>query len=320
MTTDTAARTAPPTRSEEEISHLLRNLAHAEALLPPERAPILRTPADAGLAYEDVWFPSQDGVPLEAWFIPREGSSKLVIANHPRWHNRYGLASHLEPWASTFAPLGNDVEVNFIPDYRILHDAGYNVLTYDERNFGHSGAANGGLNTGGRYEARDVIGSLTYARTRPGLQDMTIGLFSRCQGANATIWAMDQQPEQFEGVRCLVAPQPVSVHVILQQSLERMGLRERYPELNRMFELLTSFTLEQISPHDPARSVNVPTFVYQVRDDLMVRPDDVQTTFDNIPTEKQLHWIEGTTRRWDGYLHFQREPQQSLEWFAQHMG
>ena len=28
-----------------------------------------------------------------------------------------------------FAAGGNDFEVNFIRDYKILHDAGYNVLT-----------------------------------------------------------------------------------------------------------------------------------------------------------------------------------------------
>jgi alpha/beta superfamily hydrolase len=66
--------------------------------------------------------------------------------------------------------------VNFVPDYKILHDAGYNVLAYDLRNFGHSGAANGGIFSVGRYEARDVIGSLNYVRGRQDTHEMTIGL------------------------------------------------------------------------------------------------------------------------------------------------
>jgi hypothetical protein len=48
---------------------------------------------------------------------------------------------------------------SLIPDYKILHDAGYNVLAYDLRNFGHSGAANGGIASSGIFEARDVAGS-----------------------------------------------------------------------------------------------------------------------------------------------------------------
>ena len=38
--------------------------------------------------------------------------------------------------------------------------------------------------------------------------------------------------------------------------------------------------------------------------------------YDNIPVaEKKLLWIEGTTRRWDGYAFFQKDPAQMLEWF-----
>lgn len=145
----------------------------AEQFRSQLRSPIMTTPAAAGLEFEDVTFPSEDGVPLEAWFIPREGSDKLIIVNHPKGFSRSGIPAHLEPWASMFAPTGNDFNVDFIPDYKILHDAGYNVLTYDLRNFGHSGSGNGGIGTSGNFESRDVIGSLDHAvREHDG---MTLG-------------------------------------------------------------------------------------------------------------------------------------------------
>jgi hypothetical protein len=57
-----------------------------------------------------------------------------------------------------------------------------------------------------------------------------------------------------------------------------------------------------------------------VHDDVLTEPGDVQTMFDNIPvTDKKLQWIHGTTRRWDGYLEFQRHPEPMLDWFAKHM-
>ena len=34
------------------------------------RTPILRTPDQYGMKYEDVFFPAMDGVTLEGWFIP----------------------------------------------------------------------------------------------------------------------------------------------------------------------------------------------------------------------------------------------------------
>ena len=44
------------------------------------------------------------------------------------------------------------------------------------------------------------------------------------------------------------------------------------------------------------------------------------TAFDNIPVaDKKLQWIHGTTRRWDGYLEFQRHPEPMLGWYATHM-
>ena len=53
---------------------------------------------------------------------------------------------------------------------------------------------------------------------------------------------------------------------------------------------------------------------------MLTEPSDVQTMFDNIPVaDKKLQWIHGTTRRWDGYLEFQRHPEPMLEWFAKHM-
>jgi uncharacterized protein len=97
-------------------------------------------------------------------------------------------------------------EVNLTPDYQILHDAGYNVLAYDLRNFGHGGAANGGIASSGVFEARDVAGSLTYARSRHDTRAMTIGLFSRCLGCSSTFAALTQFPEAFDRVRCLVGP------------------------------------------------------------------------------------------------------------------
>ena len=310
--------TAPLALSDEQATRIIRDIAAGYGNLL--RSPVLKDPGDHGLAFEDVTFPSLDGVPLEAWFIPRAGSTKLIIANHPLWFSRYGLPAHLEPWRSLGALGGNDFEVDFVPDYRILHDAGYNVLTYDERNLGNSGSANGGKGSGGRFEARDVVGSLHFARSDERMAGMTIGLFSRCQGANATFFAMQEHPEEFADVRCLLAPQPLSVGATMRRSLEMLGIAERIGELEREVQLQVGFTFEQMTPVSWAPSVLVPTYLYQVRDDVMTTPDDVQAMYDAIPgTEKALEWIEGTSQRWDGYLDFQRNPQAKLDFLARHM-
>lgn len=310
---------AAPAPTEEQTDRLLQGMT--DSFAQQLRAPILHSPAEHGLDYQDVTFPALDGVPLEGWFIPAAGSDKLIIANHPMGFSRAGIPTHLEPWRSIWAPSGNDFEVNLVPDYKILHDAGYSVLAYDLRNFGHSGAANGGIASSGIFEARDVAGSLAYARSRSDTAGMTIGLFSRCLGCSSTFAAMTQYPEAFDGVRCVVGPQPVTMKIIVQRRLAMAGVpADRIDDLEWRLILRTSIGFARRAPQEWARNVRVPTFLYQVHDDVLTEPDDVQTMFDNIPVpDKKLQWIGGTTRRWDGYLEFQRRPEPMLDWFAAHM-
>lgn len=308
----------PVALTDDQTEQILERFADGFSF--QRRSPMLHTPGDYGLEYERVSFPSHDGVPLEGWYIPAPGSDRLIIANHPMSFNRAGLPAHLEPWHREWAASGNGFEVDLVPDYRILHDAGYHVLAYDLRNHGHSGAANGGITSSGIYEARDVVGSLAFARGRPETRELTIGLFSRCLGASSTFAAMTQFPDAFAGVRALLAPQPVTARTIVGRRLGMLGLADRIDQFEQKLILRTSIGFAERDVQSWAKSVCVPTFLYQVRDDVLTEPGDVQKMFDNIPVaDKQLAWIEGTTARFDGYLEFQLRPAPMLDWFDKHM-
>ena len=83
-----------PTEGQMQVIKAVANFSAR-----PMRTPVLRNPKEHGMDYEDVFFSSLDGVPLEAWYIPAATPSNLlIIANHPLPMNRYGLAGHLEPW------------------------------------------------------------------------------------------------------------------------------------------------------------------------------------------------------------------------------
>jgi alpha/beta superfamily hydrolase len=304
--------------SPAEIDVALRRFV--DGFASPPRSPVFHWPSEHGLEYEDVTFLATDGVPLDAWFIPAPGSNKVIIANHPLGFSRSGIPTQFEPWHAIWAPSGNGFEVDLVPDYKILHDAGYNVLTYDFRNHGLSSAGNGGVVTHGFTEKRDVVGSLHYIRTRPDTQDMIIGLFSRCWGGVSTLAAMAAFPEEFDGVRCLVTCQPITPRYIAQRRLEVLGISDRLDDFNQLLRLHTSIGLEQRVPQEWAKSVRMPTFIYQVHEDTLTEPEDVQAMYDNIPVaEKKLQWIEGTKARWDGYLEFQRRPEPMLGWFDMYM-
>jgi uncharacterized protein len=293
--------------------------AIAKGLAYSTRSPVVRTPADNGLEWQDIHFPSSDGTVLEGWFIPCKSSDRLIICAHAFGFSKAGFPSHLEPWKSAWGP-GNDYEINFISDYRILHDHGYNVLAYDFRNHGHSAAANGGLTSNNRFELRDVLGALAYVRSRQELTDMTIGLFSRCMGANATFRAFADHPEAFTGVRCIVAPLLLSARVALECSLHGVGLAEHADDADRRLQEIIGVSVSAEGPRDWARSVTLPTLIYGVRSDPVTRPSDLEGIFEAIGTEeKSMFWIEDTSSRWDGYTWFQRHPDRILAWFDKHM-
>src|SRR5579862_164653 len=103
-------------------------------------------------------------------------------------------------------------------------------MAYGLRNHGLTSAANGGVVLHGYTENRDVAGSLDYVRARFGARQMAIRLFSRCMGAVATFAAMTRFPAAFDGVRCLVAPQPVTPRYIAQRRLAVLGMPDRRPQ------------------------------------------------------------------------------------------
>ena len=60
---------------------------------------------------------------LQDWFIPSKGSKKLVFANHPMTCKRDEFLGHLEGHGG----FGR-FEINFLPDYKALHLAVYNMI------------------------------------------------------------------------------------------------------------------------------------------------------------------------------------------------
>ena len=83
---------------------------------------------------------------------------------------------------------------------------------------------------------------------------------------------------------------------------------------------MSGFRVEDSNPIEDAKSVKIPTFVIQVKDDTMTYPTDVQEIYDTIPVEdKKLFWIEGTTWRFHGYTYFSENPEQMVEWYDSHV-
>jgi esterase/lipase len=287
----------------------------AQGLSMPPRTPILRTPEEYDMAYEEVAFETTDGILIKGWFIPAQSSDKYIISNHFSPGNRYGFAGHLEGLG-----YAGGFEVNFLPRYKALHDAGYNILAYDLRSHGESGDGENKISGVGYYEWQEVLASIEYVKSRNA--SAQIGLSSMCMGANATINAMEQKPEMFKDIKCLLCIAPLKGQTTIERQSEQMGIdpSEAVQVFEPIYNGITGLTVEDHNIIPKFKNVHIPTFFFQVRDDSNSRWTDVQEMFDNTPVEdKKIVFMEGTPLRFKGYNYFSEQPEEMVEWFDTHM-
>ena len=280
------------------------------------RTPILRTPEEYGLEYEEISFETKDMVTIKGWFIPAN-SDKVIISNHFSPANRYGFAGHLEGLG-----FAGGFEVNFLPRYKALHDAGYNVLAYDLRSHGESGEGDNGISGVGYFEWQEVLASLDYIKNRPDTAGKDISLMSMCMGANATFNAIEKTPEAFEDIKCLIAIAPLKGLTNLERNFEQMQIPVE--EGAKAFEqIYNGFTGLHVTDHNiipKAANVNIPIFYFQVRDDMNSRWTDVQEMYDLTPVEdKKIEYLEDTPWRFEGYKYFSEHPEEMIAWYDSHM-
>jgi len=114
------------------------------------------------------------------------------------------------------------------------------VLTYDIRNHGNSGAANGGLSGIGQWEWRDCVGAKKYVDAHPRLRQMKAGLYSQCMGGNS----------QYQSPFCILHS---AFCILLESTLDfglqpadfRLGLVKEQPTLETDRLLLRPLLLQE---------------------------------------------------------------------------
>ncbi len=137
-----------------------------DRLLYQPRAELGGTPADIGLAFEDVAVPTDDAQTLAAWWIPNPNPRCTVL----HFHGNAGNRSHRLPDAGRFYDLGCNV---FMVDYR-----GY-------------GGSSGVPSEGGTYS--DARASWK-AALEMGADPSSIIVFGRSLGGPIAAYLASQRP------------------------------------------------------------------------------------------------------------------------------
>jgi len=119
------------------------------------------TPRDLGLAFDDIYFTTSDGVRLNGWFVPYPGAQTTLL-----WfHGNAGNISHR------------------LENIKLLHDkVKINVWIFDYRGYGRS---EGKISEEGTY--RDGEAALRYLRNRKDVDPKGIVFFGRSLGAAVAV-------------------------------------------------------------------------------------------------------------------------------------
>ena len=134
-------------------------LAVPKQAIMTERLPVTSTPADLGLAFEDITLSPRDGeLNLAGWWIPAPNPRATMVFIHGGGSNR----------TSDF--FGS------LKFYRAMVDHGISVVAVDLRNHGESSGDGHGLQFG-RTEKYDAEAAAVWARHKtPGLPIVGMGI------------------------------------------------------------------------------------------------------------------------------------------------
>lgn len=124
------------------------------------------TPADWGMAYQEVTLHSADGVALNGWYLPSPGARRVLLV----FHGNAGNISHRGATLAIFRRLG------------------LNVLIFDYRGYGRS---NGWPDESGLY--RDATAAWRYVTEQRGFAPGQVLLFGRSLGGAVASWLAAQQ-------------------------------------------------------------------------------------------------------------------------------
>ncbi|CAG0934079.1 hypothetical protein TFLX_03331 [Thermoflexales bacterium] len=129
----------------------------ADVMMYPARRPVCcQTPADFGLHYEDVAFPTSDGLTLRGWYLPGSNGATILFAH---------------------GGGGNRLSIGQLEQAAALAEQGFSILLYDLRSHGDSEG------TQTSFTGVDVLAALNYLRSRPEVDPDRIGAIGLSLGA-----------------------------------------------------------------------------------------------------------------------------------------
>ena len=104
--------------------------AISDLMVKPGKSPVFETPDQFGLEYEDVTFPTKDGVTLSGWLI-KGGTDKVIIQSH--FGVQCSRCGYTQDGKGMFKNTLWTSDIHFLNHGKYLVDTGYSMPMYDLR-------------------------------------------------------------------------------------------------------------------------------------------------------------------------------------------
>ena len=280
-------------------------------MIKPGQAPLFDHPQSFDLPFEDVEFPTEDGVTLRGWLI-RGGADKVIVQSH------FGVQCNRGGWTpkghGPMPPWKQDIR--FLRQAKYLMDQGYSVLMYDLRGHGDSDLGPIPWVSWGPEEAKDVIAAVDFVTTR--YPSASIGLLSICMGSAATTYAYgrDHGLAERQNIKAMIAVQPL-LYTNFVKALGMPGFMVRAGE--KVSTARMGFNMAEPNFVLDAPKITVPTLVVQNTNDPWTEMPMVQSYYDALTVDKEMRLIELEKSRFAAYEYLGARPERVMDWFDRHL-
>lgn len=177
-----------------------------------------------------------------------------------------------------------------LPHVAYLHQAGYNVLLYDNRGRGES---DGGFSTLGYLEWLDVLNAVSWMRSRAEVNPDKIGLHGLSLGAACVIMAAAKD----ESIRGVLAESPfISMTIMLAHIANRLTRIPRFL-LGRLLTIVFDWSLgTKLRTVDPRAAVAKlsprPIFIIDAAKDQLFPENTARTVYEAAGPPKTFWQVE----------------------------
>ena len=250
----------------------------ASSLTQFERIPIQTTPAEYGLEYTDISFPSRDGLTLRGWWLDVHDDSPVVVMVHGSTRNRAEPPERMMGMAKE------------------LVNHGYNVLTFDMRGHGES---EGQHISAGLDERNDLLGAIDYIRQR-GITGK-IGVLGFSMGA-ATCLMTTPECEDIAAVVVDGAYADI-VSIVESEFANRSDLPGFFlPIILFMTDKLYDVDFTAIKPIEALKDITVPVFIIHGGQDSMVPVEHAYRLAEVCRNPDSQSWVVPEAEHCEAYI------------------